>query len=403
MKSQKRTPGGHQASTSDTNRTPLLIMVSANRKFTIRTDRGSALVPVVLEVRISGKKYRKVTGVSVAPAKWNKTTQRIRPSQGSAEANAILDTIDIKVLELFTSYAFRQITPTIERFKTDFDSQASSGNFLAFAREHLDRETIAPSTYKKISSALNIIEQYRPALAFSDIDIDFLRDFDRFLQRKRNNGPGGRNKNLKVLRKYVARAVESGFIRIDPFFKFKIPTAVGNREALTPDQLRQVFDLFHAPNTPPTWKNILQQFLFSCFTGIRPGDHLRIRRAHFQNGYIVFMPAKTLYKRKTVRIPAPAILNNILNPTDPIFDFIYSPQVANRHLKSIALFLNIPIPVSLYTGRHTFATMYLFLGGKVEELRELMGHSDIATTMVYVHIADAWKKAGMNRFDSFFG
>jgi len=39
-----------------------------------------------------------------------------------------------------------------------------------------------------------------------------------------------------------------------------------------------------------------------------------------------------------------------------------------------------------HTLRHTFATMYLRAGGDVERLRRIMGHSDLKTTMIYLHL-----------------
>lgn len=37
--------------------------------------------------------------------------------------------------------------------------------------------------------------------------------------------------------------------------------------------------------------------------------------------------------------------------------------------------------------RHTFGTLYCRAGGNVRVLQEIMGHSDLATTMLYVHLA----------------
>ena len=37
--------------------------------------------------------------------------------------------------------------------------------------------------------------------------------------------------------------------------------------------------------------------------------------------------------------------------------------------------------------RHTFATEYCRRGGNLRVLQDIMGHEDIETTMVYVHLA----------------
>ena len=43
--------------------------------------------------------------------------------------------------------------------------------------------------------------------------------------------------------------------------------------------------------------------------------------------------------------------------------------------------------VGSHSLRHTFATLYLRSGGGVRQLQEILGHSRIETTMIYVHLA----------------
>ena len=53
-------------------------------------------------------------------------------------------------------------------------------------------------------------------------------------------------------------------------------------------------------------------------------------------------------------------------------------------------------------GRHTFATMFLEKGGDVQVLQKLLGHSEITTTMIYVHIiAKTQKLQILAAFDGF--
>lgn len=249
-----------------------------------------------------------------------------------------------------------------------------------------------------------ILQDFRPSLEFGDINLEFVKRFDNYLKVERGNSDGGkfnRHKNLKAILKIALR---ERLIEENPYQYFKVKEAKGNRMRLTLDELRQLKNK-ELPKEHQRLSEVKKMFLFSCYTGLRFSDvqNLKWEDVSFAEAKLELQMVKTSENIRLPLIPDALEILRELRGHQIVSDKAYvfkriTNQAINRSLKTIMEEAEIKKQITFHCGRHTFATVNLEVGTDIYQVKDLLGHSNIANTQIYAKNLQTSLDNSMNKF-----
>lgn len=247
-------------------------------------------------------------------------------------------------------------------------------------------------------------------ITFEDITPEWVQGFRDYLDneavawshdyRKRiKDKPLARNSKLSYFNKLRAclnQAFEDRIIPINPCRGVeRFRPEEGTRMYLTIDEVRLL------AQTECEYPRIKDAFLFSCMTGLRRSDILRLKWGdiHKQGDFtrIIFRQKKTEGQEYLDITPQAAqLMGDPKGINDPIFEDIHSPSCTNKAVQEWVLNAGIHKKISFHCARHTFATMMLDLGTDIYTVSKLLGHRDLSTTQIYVKVLDKNKQKAVS-------
>jgi len=380
--------------------------VTSKIKLRVERNSKSGLGSVCLQSFVNKTRAYIPLSIYIQPKYFDEKAGVVKQSHpDAAYFNKLISEARSRVSEIQILSNNKKLFLTAKSFRIMFEERGSTGDFLAYMEstiiERYATRDLKRNSYKNSLSTVHVFRNYRKELHFSEIDVRSIDAFRLWLkgQKLHINTIAG---HLKNLRTYMNRAIEDGYQFEYPFKKIKITRTKSHRLFLVETEVQQLLKLYDAQSLPLHLHITLMYFLASCFTSLRSGDSRKISQRMVVDKVLFFEPEKTNQKNKWVKIPLSNVAQRIVTDVINYKGAIKSEQRMNDDLKLIALHAGINKPLTFHVGRHTFATVFLRLGGKVEVLQDIMSHESIKTTMEYVHIVDTDKQSQIDNFNQIF-
>lgn len=250
------------------------------------------------------------------------------------------------------------------------------------------------------------IYEKNPKIKFKDITPAWVEGFRNYLDteacawahdyrdkiKDRKLKQNSKQSYFNKLRACLNQAFEERIIAVNPLRGIEgFKSEEGTRMYLTIEEVRK---LAHTDCLYPAIKNA---FLFSCLTGLRRSDIIKLTwgEVHKQGDFtrIIFRQKKTGGQEYLdITDEAAQLMGERKRDSDLIFENIHSPSCTNGVIKTWVLKAGINKEITFHCGRHTFATMMLDLGTDLYTTSKLLGHTEVKTTQIYAKVMDKNKQ-----------
>jgi integrase len=212
--------------------------------------------------------------------------------------------------------------------------------------------------------------------------------------------PKTRKNYITLLKTVLNKAAEWKLIISNPIAEFKIPKTVKTFHFFGVEDIRLIISEAEEP--------LKTAIIILVNTGLRRAElyHLRWKDLDLVNGTLRVWPYSgfTPKGKRPRSIPISASLMETLIPlskSPKTSGFVYRPyknmNTLYHHFKH--LLKRLGLSGTLHDLRHTFASHLSMAGVPIPVIKELMGHSDIATTMIYAHLSPSTYKEAISKLD----
>jgi integrase len=306
---------------------------------------------------------------------------------------------------------------------TDWNIIKRSSMMLETWLEEYDHEDVAlsKSAFVNRKKAHDWMKEYMEktstfTISLEDVNKEYCRGFINYLRSVKNHGKfhtEGEGLKQTTIHGYVAtisaalnKAVREGILDRNPFRLLenadKVARKDSQREFLTLDEMKILIE------TPIDYYCMKQAFMFSCFTGLRISDILKLTWNDIRlspDGITQYISTVMEKTKHVVTIPLSKEALRWMperGEAELVFDLPKSRNTRHKSINNWVKDAKIGKKITFHCARHTFATLMLTLGGDLYTTSKLLGHRNVATTEIYAKIVDQKKVDTVSLVDNLF-
>lgn len=343
--------------------------------------------PVEIEVYYNRKRKWISTGVKAKKKNWDNKKMIIGRAD-AFDANMIIEKLYNDIANFIRRLVIDQKPFSWSALNNLIENRDSENSFLTFVEKLVTtRKDIKESTRKNHKKLIVALKEFGKIAGFKDINSKNIQLYDRWLHNRKDYTQSTVASYHKFMKIYINEALRLELITRNPYDSIKIDKGKpGERKYLTPEELTKV-ETCKISN--PSLNKVRDTFIFQCYTGLAYSDLKKFdfhlveqrgdryilhdkRKKTGEDFYIVLLPtALKILKKYDYSLP------------------VMCNQQYNMRLKLVSEYAGITKGLTSHMGRHTFATMSLNAGIKIEVLAQMMGHADIHTTQLYAKLINS--------------
>lgn len=386
-----------------------MVTVKVKLRPSIVEDRPGSIIIIVTSHRIT---RQITTGYKVFPCEWDEKRSQFVSTINNDRMAAIKSITqklywDVERLHrIIKKFNNRQQDYSADDIISEFQRISKEKAFFNFMENVITRlkQLGHTGTAKNYRAALGSFKRFR---AHEDIPIEaidhiIMEDYQAYLNVT-GLAPNSISFYMRILRAVYNRAAEQeASIDRKPFRTVFTGMEKTRKRAISIDDIKRIkdLDLSHRPTLE--FARDIFLFLFLC-RGMSFIDAAFLKKSDIRNGVLTYRRHKTGQQLQVKIIRQieeltgryqtdglPYLLPIITMPgKDERKQYESALRRVNKSLKIIAEMVKLPVTLTTYVTRHTWATIAKSKNVPVNVISDALGHDSITTTQIYLASIDS--------------